>query len=100
MNEHNHGGYCPKCAEDAEALRQAEAAREAAEREGRFAAVLREHYLSAITCDHKLRIDQAVCACSRVNLGWHHHVGDAVESWIQHVLAALARPEGADDDER
>lgn len=60
----------------------------AAERE-RFIAVLADHYLFAINCDHELKRDQAWCACSLVNLGWHESVGAAVSSWIDHVADLL-----------
>lgn len=60
---------------------------------GRFGEVLRVHYLAGITCDRARKEDNPVCACSRVFLGWHPSVGEAVEAWIVHVM------EVADGDE-
>ena len=51
--------------------------------------VLRRHYLTQITCDHERKMDNPVCACSLVNLGWHPSVGDAVDAWIDHVIGEL-----------
>jgi hypothetical protein len=56
------------------------------ERDSIPADVLRQHYLSHITCNEETLRDNPVCCCSTVNLGWHLSVGDAVEAWIQHVL--------------
>ena len=55
---------------------------------GQVAAALKEHYLAGITCDHARHEDNPVCACSRVFLGWHPSVGQAVEAWITHVMEA------------
>jgi hypothetical protein len=52
--------------------------------------VLRRHYLTQITCDHEGKIDNPVCACSLVHLGWHPSVGAAVDAWINHVMTVLA----------
>jgi hypothetical protein len=49
--------------------------------------VLRQHYLANMVCDEENHRDNPICACSAVNLGWHLSVGDAVEAWMQHVLA-------------
>jgi len=57
---------------------------------GRLRAVLHQHYLTQITCDHERKMDNPVCACSLVNLGWHPSVGDAVGAWITHVIGELA----------
>lgn len=51
--------------------------------------VLREHYLMQITCDHERKMDNPVCACSLVNLGWHPSVGAAVDAWIEHALEQM-----------
>jgi len=51
---------------------------------------LAEHYLAGITCDGAQERDNPVCACSRIFLGWHPSVGDAVGAWIGHVLGVLA----------
>ena len=56
---------------------------------GLFRYVLREHYLAEVICDHERKMDNPVCACSRVNLGWHPSVGAAVEAWIEHVLRSI-----------
>jgi hypothetical protein len=53
---------------------------------GQFGRALREHYLAGISCDHARKEDNPVCACSRVFLGWHPSVGEAVEAWIGHVM--------------
>ena len=57
-----------------------------AERE-RIRAVLREHYLTMIICDHENKLDNPGCACSRVFLGWHPTVAGAADAWIAHALA-------------
>ena len=57
-----------------------------AEVRGRFGQALREHYLAGISCDRARHEDNPVCACSRVFLGWHPSVGEAVEAWIAHVM--------------
>jgi hypothetical protein len=54
------------------------------------AAVLREHALTHIECDHDTKRDTPVCACSRAFLGWHPSVGEAVEAWVQHVSRVLS----------
>jgi len=59
------------------------------EKAGIFRYVLREHYLTGITCDHERGMDNPVCACSREFLGWHPSVGAAVEAWIGHVLRSF-----------
>ncbi len=51
---------------------------------------LRRHYLTEIICDHERELDNPVCACSLVNLGWHPSVGAAVEAWIDHVLREVS----------
>ena len=62
---------------------------------GRFAEVLRVHYLAGITTDRARHEYNPVCACSRVFLGWRPSVGEAVEAWIGHVIE-IAGEEGAD----
>lgn len=52
--------------------------------------VLRGHYLAAINCDHDRHMDQPVCACSIVALGWHPSVGAAVAAWASHVGEVVA----------
>ena len=64
-----------------------------AEVRGRFGHALREHYLAGITCDRARKEDNPVCGCSRVFLGWHPSVGEAVEAWIVHVME-MAGDEG------
>ena len=59
-------------------------------------ALLRSHYLMGVNCDPVKRQDNAVCQCSRVNLGWHPSIGAAVESWIEHVAAVAS--EGNSDE--
>ena len=49
-------------------------------------AALRKHWLYLIDCDHEARRDKAQCACVLVDLGWWDNVGEAVESWIDHVF--------------
>jgi len=55
-------------------------------------ATLRKHWLHAIECDHERKLDHPICACSRVDLGWHSSVGAAVDAWIAHVLRTPALP--------
>ncbi len=63
---------------------------------GRFGHALREHYLAGITCDRGRKEDNPVCACSRIFLGWHPSVGEAVEAWIVHVMDVAGSEEGTD----
>jgi hypothetical protein len=61
-------------------------------------AVLRDHWLAEIACDHDRGTDRPRCACSQVDLGEHPSVGYAVQAWINHVgdqatLRAAATPE-------
>jgi hypothetical protein len=51
--------------------------------------VLREHWLHAIECDHEKKVDRPICACSKVNLGWHASVGLAVETWLMHLQGVV-----------
>jgi hypothetical protein len=48
--------------------------------------VLREHFPVEVRCDHELSRDKVFCNCSMVDLGWHESVGDAVASWVSHVI--------------
>ena len=59
-------------------------------------AVLREHWLHQVECDHEKKQDRPICACSRIDLGWHHSVGAAVEAWINHVMVAACTPAPAE----
>lgn len=52
--------------------------------------VLKEHYLQGVTCDPQAKQDNPVCQCSRVHLGWHPSIGQAVDAWIDHVLGVLS----------
>lgn len=47
---------------------------------------LTDHYLAQIVCDHERGLDNPICACSRVHLGWHPSVGAAVAAWVDHVM--------------
>jgi hypothetical protein len=58
---------------------------EAEVREAVPLAVLKDHYLAGIECDHDRKQDRASCSCSLVDLGWQPSVGAAVDSWIAHV---------------
>lgn len=60
----------------------------------RLRAVLAEHYLAGITCDHAQERDNPVCGCSLVFLGWHPSLGAAVEAWADHVAEVLGSEEG------
>ncbi len=56
--------------------------------------VLAQHWLAGIHCHHATTPDDstydwATCACSEVNLSHKGTVGEAVGSWIEHVLAML-----------
>lgn len=55
-------------------------------------AVLRQHWLCAVECDHGSKRDKPHCACSQVDLGWHPSVGAAVEAWLTHIQEASASP--------
>lgn len=61
-----------------------------APREEALRTVLREHWLTAIDCDHEAKTDTARCYCTRWTGAPQPNVGAAVEEWIAHVLAALA----------
>lgn len=54
----------------------------------RVRARLADHYLAQMVCDHERGLDNPICACSLVHLGWHPSVGAAVAAWIEHALAA------------
>lgn len=56
---------------------------------------LRQHFLAQIVCNHDTGQDNPICACSMVFLGWHPSVGEAVEAWIDHALAAIAGKDAA-----
>lgn len=47
---------------------------------------LHRHYLAGIECDHEAKTDKASCACSMVALPAKPTVGEAVATWIEHVL--------------
>ncbi len=49
------------------------------------AAVLREHWLTGIECDHEARTDVATCFCARWRSEPQPSVIQAVERWIEHV---------------
>jgi hypothetical protein len=53
---------------------------------------LRAHYLAQVVCDHERKMDNPICACSRIHLGWHLSVGNAVDAWIDHVLGCMTEP--------
>lgn len=44
------------------------------------------HYVAEIICDHESKRDRVRCSCSRVNLGWHSSVGQAIQSWVDHAV--------------
>lgn len=52
-------------------------------------AILSEHYLAQIVCDHDAGTDQAICNCSQVDLGVYPSVGRAAQSWVDHVMAEV-----------
>ena len=94
IREADGSGYYP-CAADVFAATyepadgkpdRAEAAEAAEAKLAAIGTALREHYLAGISCDHARKEDNPVCACSRVFLGWHPSVGEAVEAWIGHVM--------------
>ena len=51
--------------------------------------VLREHFPIEVRCDHEAGQDKVFCNCSMVDLGWHSSVGDAVASWVGHVIEEM-----------
>lgn len=53
------------------------------------AAVLREHWLTGVECDHAARTDVATCYCSTWRSAPQPTHGEAVEAWVQHVLELL-----------
>lgn len=75
-------------AAEAELVKLTRADTAIAERE-RWLAVLADHYLAGIECDPERKLDNPVCGCSRVFLGWHPSIGEARQAWIDHV-AGLA----------
>lgn len=48
--------------------------------------VLESHYLAQVVCDHDRKMDNPICSCSQVFLGWHPSVGEAVQAWVDHVM--------------
>lgn len=50
---------------------------------------LRQHWLAGIDCDEIAKTDRARCACSKVELPICASVGEAVDTWIQHVASLL-----------
>lgn len=57
---------------------------------------LREHWLVEIRCDHERSTDRAVCSCSMWRGDEVMSVGEAVEDWIGHVIAAAGLLKGAE----
>jgi hypothetical protein len=49
--------------------------------------VLKEHYLVTIICDHEAKTDTPQCVCSLVAFDSYPSVGQAVDAWIDHVIA-------------
>jgi len=62
----------------------------AAKVRGRFGEVLRDHYLMNVICDPERKMDNPVCGCSRVFLGWHPSIGAARDAWIGHVMDVVS----------
>ena len=91
-NDYGHSFGC--CAyellDELEALLAAPAEPPAGLTEEQVLAVLKEHWLFAIHCNHKSETDVATCAC-----GWnspeHSSVGLAVEKWAEHALFYITR---------
>lgn len=52
-------------------------------------AVLAEHWLFDIGCDHEAETNSPVCACCLVNLGTHPTVAGARDAWIAHVMEQI-----------
>ncbi len=65
------------------------------QRDAKWLALLREHWLAGIDCIEERSVDVARCACSRVDLGWQPSVGEARDSWLAHVAALLDAGGGA-----
>jgi hypothetical protein len=59
---------------------------------GTIKAVLREHWLTGIVCDHEAKTDRATCSCSVWRCEPLPSVGAAVDAWINHVLCPVSRP--------
>lgn len=55
------------------------------------AAVLREHWLTGLECDHDAKTDVANCFCSKWRPAPEPSVGKAVERWIEHVIDEMKR---------
>lgn len=51
---------------------------------------LADHYLMSVECDPERKLDNPVCGCSRVFLGWHPSIGEARQAWISHVDQVVA----------
>lgn len=61
--------------------------------------VLRDHWITGIVCDHEAKTDRATCSCSLWYCEPQDCVGDAVDSWIDHIqdqLELLSEKQGAD----
>jgi hypothetical protein len=50
-------------------------------------AILREHWITNIVCDHDTKTDRACCSCSAWRGNTKPSIGAAVDDWIDHVLA-------------
>lgn len=53
------------------------------------AKVLKEHYLSAVQCDHEAKTDLACCWCAVWSSGPRPSIGEAVDAWVGHVLEQI-----------
>lgn len=69
-----------------DALERAEGKRDAD-----VAAVLREHWLTSVECDHEAGTDVATCFCAVWRSEPQPTVRHAVERWIEHVVQSLTK---------
>lgn len=61
-----------------------------------FVAMLAEHSLAEIRCDHDTQTDVAVCNCGRWVSAPEATVQDAKEAWALHVVRAWQALRGGD----
>lgn len=61
----------------------------------RVRAVLREHYLAGIVCDHETNTDAAACNCSRWRSPVVESPAAAAGVWIDHFIEELLKADGA-----
>jgi hypothetical protein len=78
--------FAAECRRNAELAVTAAAPLIRAQERAAVRAILEQHYLATIVCDHEGQRDNPQCSCSLVNLGWHPTMGAAAKAWIDHAI--------------